>query len=62
MDGERERGRPRNTERSKSRKKCKSWFEKRMHTIEQNGKCPDDSYEKHPATSVDGNKTGLKFE
>jgi len=25
-------------------------------------RCPDDSCEKHPATSVDGDKTGLKLE
>jgi len=25
-------------------------------------RCPDDSYEKHPATSADGDKTGLKLE
>jgi len=25
-------------------------------------RCPDDSYEKHPTTSVDGDKTGLKLE
>jgi len=46
-------------EKASRERNAKGWFEQRgytLHMIEQNGE------KKHPATSVDRNKTGLKLE
>jgi len=42
---------------------AKGWFEKRgcTRSNKMERRCSDDSYEKHPATSVDGDKIGLKL-
>jgi len=42
---------------------AKSWFEKKgcTRSNKMERRCPDDSYVKHPATSIDGNKAGLKL-
>jgi len=43
---------------------AKDWFEKRgcTRSNKMERRCPDDSYDKHPATSVDGDKIGFKLE
>jgi len=50
-------------EKASRERNAKGWFEKRECTWsnKMESMCPDDSYEKHPATSVDGDKTGLKL-
>jgi len=43
---------------------AKGWFEKRgcTRSNKMERRHPDDNYDKHLATSVDGDKTGLKLE
>jgi len=65
VDRRRGRGPPRNAWKKQVEKEIqKCWFEKRgcTRSSKMERKCPDDSCEKHPATSIDGDKTRLKLE